>query len=184
MPGDGDQTPTDAVAESPPDCPVTDESSETPAKFLKQSKKDKPKTDKLTVGEILRGTKPKQPKPEKPKQPIVQFVPQEKAPIVDSRSSRTMLEYFSLRSEKELGAKPLITMGKDTVLINKLINHYGYEHVVDMIDFTLEHFSTFQRDKRITGNPTIGIIYGFREYIIEKMKLFKPVLEEESGSAW
>lgn len=139
---------------------------------LKASKKDKAREERKTttrkavtdvIGEIL--SKPPKARTEKPK-------PSDK-PIHDRRNSKTLFEHYSGTYEKHFEGKPPLSTGKDLKLLKDLITHYGYDTVVGMIDFTLENFSSFKRDKSIMGQPTIGVIYGFRAYLEEKSKLMQ-----------
>jgi hypothetical protein len=156
------------------DVPVSD-------KLLKPSKRVTQSNQ--TVQDIISKHMSRQPKPTKPKEN-----PSGKR-VVDARNSKTLYQHYTEVYHKKFGSKPPASSGKDLKLLKDMINYYDYDRVVEFIDFAVLYFDTFQRDKRIQGKPTIGMIWGFRAYIEEKADIFKEKPETgndtgESDSEW
>ena len=86
-------------------------------------------------------------------------------------NTNTMIAYFS-ESFKEFfdGATPPIELQKDRGLMKKLIDHYEYDFVKEMIDWAFNNYAQFRREKKIDGVLTIGIIFGFRAYLQDKIQ--------------
>lgn len=113
--------------------------------------------------------------------------------VPDRRSAKTMADHFTTRyQEKFGGSSPLIT-GKEFKHFKDLIDHYGYDKVQEFVDFAVDYYDAFRRDKRLTDNLTVGMIYGFRGYLEEKVgqyaqKEAQPTPQPDEGvgddSAW
>lgn len=121
--------------------------------------------------------------------------PVKRRTVPDRRNSKTMAEYYSARYGEVFKAKPPLMTGKEFKHFKDLIDHYGYDKVTEFVDFAIDYYEAFRRDKQLTGNPTVGMIYGFRNYLEEKVEQYYgqqkeaksvPVPDEGLGndSAW
>jgi hypothetical protein len=70
---------------------------------------------------------------------------------------------------------------KDLALVKKMIDHYGYDFVYEMINWVYHNWAIFVREKDIKGVPTIGLIWGFRSYIQSKVTYYDKL---DSESEW
>jgi len=102
----------------------------------------------------------------------------------DKRSSVTLLDYFIQEYVTKFTREPSITRGKDLKLLKTMIEQYGYDDCIGIIDFSINEFSMLKSDKHITGNITVGIMYGFREYLKEKSEIYCSDDSEDGGSDW
>jgi predicted transcriptional regulator len=98
-------------------------------------------------------------------------------------NSNTMIAHFNESFKEHFsGAVSPIELQKDRSLIKKLVDHYGYDFTKEMVDWAFTNYAQFRREKKLDGVLTIGVIFGFRAYLQDKVQ--HRFVEDDSESAW
>lgn len=98
----------------------------------------------------------------------------------------TIIAHFRESFKEVFGGTPPLERAKDKALMKQMIDHYGYDMVVDMMDWMFRNYAKFVRDCNIKGVPTLGMFYGFRSYWQEQI-MYKTDHQdsvEDNDSAW
>ena len=97
------------------------------------------------------------------------FLPKEKKPRKVPQNCHTLLKYFGQRFYDTFEDQAPLVTGKDQKHLKDLIDHYGYDTTRQMVDWMFDNWHIFRREKKIQGVPTVGLLYGFRAYVQEKI---------------
>lgn len=100
------------------------------------------------------------------------------------KNSTAMLGLFTeMFRDTFNGAPPVLDSGKDRKLLKDMIDHYGYDTVADMMNWMFKDWGVFVRDCKLKGLPSIGLLFGFRSYLQEKIQ-HKLATAEGDMSDW
>lgn len=92
-----------------------------------------------------------------------------------------IIAQFSADFKHCFGTTVPLETGKDRKLMKDLLDHYGYETVSSMMNWMFTYWAVFRRECRLkTDIPTLGLFYGFRDYLYGK--LLEEGRVEEEGS--
>ena len=106
-------------------------------------------------------------------------------PRKPAQNANTIVSYFGECFKDRFGGVPPLELEKDRALMKKMIEHYGYDMVVELIDWLFGNYAEFARDCKITGVPTIGMFFGFRGYLHEKILYTQESsVPDEGDSVW
>lgn len=97
-------------------------------------------------------------------------------------NSNTIVSLFAEKFKEYFGGTAPVELQKDRSLIKKMIDHYGYEYVETMLVWMFKNWAQFRREKKITGVPTLGIFWGFRNYFQEQV--MSEVEKTDDDSEW
>ncbi len=97
------------------------------------------------------------------------------------KNSNTIIAHFNELFNEFFGGTPPIIVGKDNALIKKMITHYGFDYVDTMMFWMFKNWGKFVREKKITGIPSIGILWGYKLYFQEKVS---KIMESSDDSEW
>lgn len=102
------------------------------------------------------------------------------------KNTNTLLKWFSKECVEKVSKVPPLVAGKEKGLTKKLIDHYTYETTQDIFGWAIDNWDYFRKKFNITSTLNIGIIYGFRDSIVQEMESTKPAPNEpeDSSSAW
>lgn len=81
-------------------------------------------------------------------------------------NTNTILRDFGNHVHYELKVPTPLVSGKERSLISKMVEHYGAEQVKEAVLWVVDNWEEIKRLKRLDGVPTIGLIWGYREYIM------------------
>ena len=81
----------------------------------------------------------------------------------------TIIAHFRESFKDVFNGTPPLERAKDKALMKQMIDHYGYDMVIDMMDWMFRNYAKFVRDCKIKGVPTLGMFYGFRSYWQEQI---------------
>ena len=152
---------------------------EQPSKFVKGKVRKKAGVDEVVAEAMEKSVKVREQKMRKT--PV--SVPKEKKPRKVPQNCHTLLKYFGQRFYDTFEDQAPLVAGKDQKHLKDLIDHYGYDTTRQMVDWMFDNWHIFRREKKIQGVPTVGLLYGFRAYLQEKIMYTK---EENTfeDSAW
>jgi len=97
------------------------------------------------------------------------------------KNSNAIVSHFNELFKEFFGGTPPIIIGKDNALLKKMISHYGFEYVDTMMVWMFKNWGKFVREKKITGIPSIGILWGYKLYFQEKVS---KLMESSDDSEW
>ena len=97
------------------------------------------------------------------------------------RNSNTIVAHYKELFKEIFGGVAPFQGKKDLALAKKMIDHYGYDFALKMLEWTFYNWAVFVREKNIKGVPTIGLIWGFRAYIQSKLTSYSIA---DTESAW
>lgn len=130
------KTPSDVAAEPPPK-PTLDEVKQA-VKVIEERKATKKQVSEKTV----------------------------KVEKAEKLGTNKILKDFSMAVQNLLAAPAPLISGKERSLVKKLVEHYGEELTYKIFMWTVDNWFEFKRRKKLDGNPTVGLIWGYRECII------------------
>jgi hypothetical protein len=93
----------------------------------------------------------------------------ERKPRKRSQNANTIIEYFNDQFKKTFGGVAPLELEKDRKLMKQMIEHYGYDMSVAMIEWLFRNWAKFRRECKVNGVPTVGLVFGFRSYLQEKV---------------
>lgn len=95
------------------------------------------------------------------------------------KTYKDLLETFNQMVKDKFQIIPPLC-GKDAKFSKELIDHFGYELTERVFLWTLKEWKTIQRKFRIEGLPTVGIIYGFNNYLFSEVQKQEKLSETEN----
>jgi hypothetical protein len=99
------------------------------------------------------------------------------------RTSKAIVTHFKDMFKCYFKEDAPIIIGKDQKLIKLLLEAYGYDKTIQMINYLIEDWVKFSRAVRITTKiPTIGILWGFRDFIYGELVYI--TVDNDPESAW
>lgn len=100
------------------------------------------------------------------------------------QNANTIITYYREEFKRCFGGTAPVETGKDRKLMKMLIENYGYDTTISMVDWVFANWAQFKRECRLTSVPTIGIMFGFIGYIQEQLGNVIVVRREKSDNAW
>lgn len=89
-----------------------------------------------------------------------------------ARNSKTILALFKAESNRLFGGCVPFETGKDMKLLRTMIDELGYDTTLEMMNWMFRNWAEFNRECKLRpGLPTIGMFWGFRAYLMEKILL-------------
>jgi len=86
------------------------------------------------------------------------------------RNANSIIAYFQEESKRVFGGCVPFETGKDKKLLKTMIDEMGYDTVVEMMNWMFNNWAKFSRECKLKpGLPTIGLFWGFRAYLLEKV---------------
>lgn len=96
------------------------------------------------------------------------------------KNANIATKYFAEKFIETFGGVAPLELAKDRALMKKLIDHYGYDQTIEAIDWMFRNWAQFRRECSLTGVSTVGLLFGFRTYLMEKVSHREVVGEKDN----
>ena len=100
------------------------------------------------------------------------------------RNSNSIIALIESESKRIFGGSVPLRTGKDLGQAKMMLETFGYDTVVEMLNWAFRNWAQFSRECRLTPSlPTVGLFWGFRAYLYEKVLNGGSVEREDGGKA-